>query len=1009
MFSLQGEIMKKRITIFTSVVALVVCVTGFCGVAVANSFSQDAIPVHTQEQQTALDSDPKTYEWPSGTEERSYPVAQTFSYSFSEVAGDESVSHAWFFLTSDVDMGNVQQQTKRFEAKIDGNTVSYETTTLGVGKSYSYFFQAQTNFKKIYNSPKEEFRTEEAAPANKKVDGISNVRDIGGWKTPDGVIKQGLIYRTSALDIDCGQRIVSEEGRKTLLNDFGVKTEIDLRYDGDGDYAEDMLGDAVTYNNYKINYHNIGNFLTDTDIQNVFLKVFNDFADESNYPMFYHCNIGTDRTGIVAFLLGGYLGMSEDDLLRDYGFSNFGNIKGHRNVSTILGYMDNLESKYQTKSVQKNIHMYLNEIGITDDTLNHIKSNLISKTSDSLSVSVKTTGDNIPAGTTNWRYSLYSGADVMGSPISTRIIQTSGAMQSQTVSFDSFNLSHEGVFLYTIKQDDVAGWSTNVQTKVVYIKVDRDGDKLIASGPYSDNTCSQLIELNYENVYDNNFAVRIHSDQQRAALENLDSIGYPIPELFETNYGGYLDLSKPNSYNVNYAFDENILNANLVLQLGDGFYTPTPAASTYAATTNNNIASYNFGTLEVGKKYIYHFEATAQDGQQFVSPNMTFYIENNAPANKIVEDFVNVRDVGGWNTADGHKIKQGLLYRTSALNNSGELSQKTIDTMLGDFGVKTEIDLRNDGRKSKLSELLNYCLVPMDYHNLSHFIDDVDLSKAIGDAFTILSDSNNYPLFYHCSIGTDRTGIISFLLGGLLGVDTLDLERDYMLSNLARISGTRGVSTITNYIVSLEDHYHKGDLQQNIIAYLTDNAQGKPSLTQDQISSLFTNLLEPKSATVSFGITKTLQGEVSSDHAFTYNLFEGDNLLDSITLIANEDNNPATANFHSRTFTEAGVYPFTIKEQCQDEWTSDFKDTIIFMKAVDQAGQLVVSGPYLDQECTVLIEGGQLMTTSFDNPPLPENSSSASTADLNYVYVLLILLFLAIAGRFLWQTMDEAL
>lgn len=48
--------------------------------------------------------------------------------------------------------------------------------------------------------------------------------------------------------------------------------------------------------------------------------------------MIFHCNIGTDRTGMIAYLINALLGVSDDNLHRDYLFSNFGNIGGKRNA-----------------------------------------------------------------------------------------------------------------------------------------------------------------------------------------------------------------------------------------------------------------------------------------------------------------------------------------------------------------------------------------------------------------------------------------------------------------------------------------------------------------------------------------------------------------------------------------------------------------------------------------------------------------------------------------------------
>ena len=49
-------------------------------------------------------------------------------------------------------------------------------------------------------------------------------------------------------------------------------------------------------------------------------------SKKNNYPVYFHCNIGTNRTGTVAMLLQALCGVEEEELLKDYMFSNFGTI-----------------------------------------------------------------------------------------------------------------------------------------------------------------------------------------------------------------------------------------------------------------------------------------------------------------------------------------------------------------------------------------------------------------------------------------------------------------------------------------------------------------------------------------------------------------------------------------------------------------------------------------------------------------------------------------------------------
>ncbi len=182
------------------------------------------------------------------------------------------------------------------------------------------------------------FTTEGQGPRNLYVDGVANVRDMGGWPTESGGrVKQGLFYRCGRLNENyTGKPTVTEEGIRTMLDVLHIRTEIDLR-GGSGDPTEhgnieaSYLGTGVTYYHLGMNWNG---HLVDLNRKKI-RDVFTILAQEESYPLIFHCSIGTDRTGMIAFLVGALVGISEQDLYRDYLFSNFAYIEGSRDLNTI--------------------------------------------------------------------------------------------------------------------------------------------------------------------------------------------------------------------------------------------------------------------------------------------------------------------------------------------------------------------------------------------------------------------------------------------------------------------------------------------------------------------------------------------------------------------------------------------------------------------------------------------------------------------------------------------------
>ncbi len=187
-----------------------------------------------------------------------------------------------------------------------------ENTILVPGKTYYYKVTGTINSEVLGSG---QIKVNDAPVRWIKIDGTGNVRDMGGWKAEGGkTVKYGMLYRGQKLES------VTEEGIATIKK-LGLKTELDIRY------ADQKFQTPGTGMNYEFiespgQYDNVMKVKPEV-FKKSYKRVFELLADESNYPFYAHCNAGADRTGTFAFIVNGLLGVSYEDLTRDFELTSF--------------------------------------------------------------------------------------------------------------------------------------------------------------------------------------------------------------------------------------------------------------------------------------------------------------------------------------------------------------------------------------------------------------------------------------------------------------------------------------------------------------------------------------------------------------------------------------------------------------------------------------------------------------------------------------------------------------
>ena len=213
--------------------------------------------------------------------------------------------------------------------------------------------------------------------------------------------------------------------------------------------------------------------------------------------------------------------------------------------------------------------------------------------------------------------------------------------------------------------------------------------------------------------------------------------------------------------------------------------------------------------LLVNQTYYYIVTADGKDSE------VTSFTTGDYPRWIDARPMFNVRDMGGYMTSSGQRIKQGLVYRGGEINKkTGWYGSQTYTDDLGNKNTKDghivsetdaskrafredmgmvnglEIDLRSSGETNGYPTTKNYCDFA-ENNDISYKLISISSyykgmqqnTSQIKQMFEAFAQADQHPVYYHCYGGADRTGVVGFMLGALLGMSYTDLVIDFELTS----------------------------------------------------------------------------------------------------------------------------------------------------------------------------------------------------------------------------------
>ena len=549
------------------------------------------------------------------------------------------------------------------------------------------------------------------------------------------------------------------------------------------------------------------------------------------------------------------------------------------------------------------------------------------------------------------------------------------ADENGTVNFDPITYTQAGVYEYTVKEQNgkLGGITYDEKAYKVKVTVTDNAGQLEAAVEYPDGqeitnvyqaaSVSKVLKANKAltgaNLADDQFTFELvnkATDQvvQTAKNKADGTVTFPAETYTEVGNHTYI-IREKNDGSKGYTYDDKTVEVTVaVTDNGQGQLVATETYATPAEFSNNyqalsTTASFSFTKKLTGRAQVageFSFDLTAPEAK-----------DNQTKA---------TADENGTVNFDPITYTQTGVYEYTVKEQNGKLGGVTYDDKT--YRIKVTVT----DKAGQLEAAVEY----PDGQEITNVYQAGSVSKVL-KASKSLTGKNLADDQFTFELVNKETGQVA---------QTAKSKADGTVTFPAETYTAVGNYT---YIIREKNDGAKGYTYDTkapeVTVAVTDNGQGQLVATETYAAPAeFTNNYQALSTTAAFSFTKKLTGRAQKAGEFSFDLTAPE-AKDNQTKATADEN--GTVNFDPITYTQTGVYEYTVKEQNGKLGgiTYDEKAYKVKVTVTDNAGQLEAAVEYPDgQEITNVYQAGSVSKVLKANKAL----TGANLADDQFTFEL---------------------